>query len=130
MKFAIITITALALSASVAKPADAETVVAKSTWMEAMKTAIPNVFCSGKGVSRYFRECFKVTEDQCLEAALRATKVCLLSLADEIPQELHQPDDGRSWGNKLGKCAGDGYDIALAASRIDSAACKDPTNFK
>ena len=105
----------------------ADNVVAKSAWMETMKTVLPNVFCNGKGASRYFRECFNVTEDQCIQEALRAVKVCLLSIADEIPAELRQPDDGRTWGSKLGRCAGKGYEMSLIKSRVDSAECKDAT---
>lgn len=132
MKFPIIAFAALFLSAAAAKQAEAESAVTKSAWLEAMKTAIPNAFCSGKGLSRYFRECFKVTEDQCIEEALRAVKVCILSMTDQMPDELHSPDDGRTWGRKLGACAGTGFEIALklTGSHIDSADCKDITKFK
>ena len=108
----------------------AETVVTKSAWMEMMKTALPNAFCSGKGINRYFRECFKVTEDECIEEALRAVKVCFASIVDQIPEQLHQPDDGTSWGTKLGACAGRGYEISLISRRIDTADCKDATKVK
>jgi hypothetical protein len=131
MKYSAIALVALLPCVQAGEAAHAaDNVVTKSAWMEIMKTAVPNAFCSGKGISRYFRECFTVTEDQCIEEALRAVKVCMLSIADQIPAELHQPEDGRSWGSKLGKCAAEGYELSLIKSRVDSADCKDATKFR
>lgn len=103
----------------------ADTVVAKSVWLEAMKTLIPNSFCAEK---QYFRTCFKVTEDQCIQESARATKVCISTLADQMPAELHQPDDGKAWGTKLGQCVGQAYEISLMKSKIDSPECKESAN--
>jgi hypothetical protein len=98
----------------------ADGVVAKSNWIDTMKTLLPNSFCSSK---EYFRKCFNVTEDQCIEEAVRATKVCVLSITDQMPAELHLPDDGRNWGGKLGRCVGEAYEISLSKSRIQSGEC-------
>jgi hypothetical protein len=105
----------------------ADTVVDKFAWLEAMKTRLPNAFC---GESQYFRKCFNVTEDQCIEVSLRATAICMQSIADQMPAELHQPVDGTNWGSKLGKCAGEGYEASLAKSKIDSADCKDMSHWR
>jgi hypothetical protein len=66
----------------------ADTVISREQFVETMKTAIPNAFCSEK---QYFRKCFKITEDECIKEAMRATKVCLISLKEEMPEKLHQP---------------------------------------
>jgi hypothetical protein len=103
----------------------ADNVIKKSVWMEQMKTVIPDSFCRGKGFLRYFRECFTVTEDQCVEEMVRDTKVCLLSIVDQIPDELNQPEDGRNWGSKLGRCVGTRYDLAFRDRLIKSAGCPE-----
>ena len=75
----------------------ADLIVAKSQFTETMKISIPNAFCAEK---QYFRKCFKTSEDECIKEAVRAIKVCLASMEDEIPQKLHEPEDGKKWGQK------------------------------
>lgn len=105
----------------------AEVVLSKSQFIDYMKTALPNAFCAEK---QYFRKCFKVTEDVCLSEAMRATKVCILSMEGEMPEKFHQPKDGADWGTKMGTCAGTNYEVSLTKSKIDSADCKDPSKWK
>jgi hypothetical protein len=103
----------------------ADRIISKSTWLEAMKTVLPNAFCAE---SEYFRKCFKVTQDQCIQEAVRATKTCITALSDDVPAELHQPDEGTAWGKKLGLCAGQGYETSLIKSKLESSECKDPSD--
>jgi hypothetical protein len=92
-----------------------------------MKTALPNAFCAER---QYFRKCFKISEDICIKEALRATKVCLASMEDELPAQIHQPADGQKWGGKLGKCAGTAFETSLINNKVNSADCKDPSKWK
>lgn len=99
----------------------ADNVVAKSVWIEAMKTRLPNALCVPDEV---FLKCFDVTQDQCIEETVRATKVCLSNFADQMPGEFHQPNDGQTWGRKVGECAGDAYEAKFSDKKKDSKECQ------
>lgn len=109
--------------------AQAEVVVTRSQFIEAMRTSLPNAFCRE---DQYFRKCFNVTEDDCIREGLRATKTCLLSMESQIPQKLKQPEDGRTWGEKIGQCAGTAYESSLGADKkkLETKDCKDPSKWK
>lgn len=105
----------------------ADVIIPKSQFVESMKTALPNAFCSEK---MYFRKCFKISEDVCLSEAIRATKVCVMSMNSDMPEKFHQPVDGTTWGSKVGECAGKNFEISLIKSKVDSADCKDIAKWK
>ncbi len=90
--------------------------------------AFTNILCK-KG--QYFRECFKVTSDECMSELTSATEACFVKMDKQMPAKLKQPDDGRSWGTKIGMCAGGTFETTLKVSKkfIDSADCKDPKKW-
>jgi hypothetical protein len=108
-----------ALLATAAAPSNT---ISRGEWMKGMKTALPTAFCKD---GMYFRECFQVTQEVCEKTALSATRVCLESMKDDIPEALKQPEDGQLWGTKVGACAGNGYEATLVAKRIKSDKCND-----
>ena len=77
--------------------------VLKADWITAMTSAIPAYFCKS---DQYFRQCFKVTQVECEEAALSTTRICLAQYKDNIPASLRQPEDRQKWGATIGSCAG------------------------
>lgn len=86
-----------------------------------MKTALPTAFCA-EGTP--FRTCFKVTQEQCEDAAASAVRICLKKFQSQIPAKLKQPRDGEKWGQKVGECTGNSYAAALARKKIDSKECR------
>ncbi len=98
--------------------------VAKQDWIRTMRTALPTAFCEPDA---YFRQCFKVTAEQCEQTALSATRICLEELKDQVPAILKQPDDGNRWGSKLGECVGNAYEASLTAKRLHSEKCDNPS---
>lgn len=96
--------------------------VPKADWMKGMKTALPVAFCKP---TQYFRQCFKVTAEECEQVALSTTRVCLENLKDAIPDPLKQPEDGTTWGAKVGQCAGAAYETALVKKKIQNDKCND-----
>lgn len=104
----------------------ANATITREEWMDGMAGALPAVFCEP---SMYFRQCFSVTEDECIEAALRATKVCLAKNREKIPPTLRQPDDGKIWGTVIGGCAGTTYEISLGDLKKNSPQCQDVSNW-
>jgi len=101
--------------------------VSKKDWMNAMSTALPTAFCNSH---QYFRQCFKVSAEECEETAISATRVCLNKNEKAIPNTLSQPKDGSHWGRVVGSCAGEAYEIALLKKRINNEKCNDVNNWR
>lgn len=100
--------------------------IPKNDWVNAMKTALPAIFCNSE---QYFRECFSVTAIECEETVTSATRICIAELENQIPDILVQPKDGKFWGERVGECTGNTYEITLIKKRISSAKCSDITNW-
>lgn len=103
-----------------------ESTISRQAWINGMQDKLPAAFCQEK---QYFRQCFTVTETECLRVASNATTVCLGSKQKEIPDELVQPKDGSHWGGIVGECAGNAYEAALLEKRINSDKCNDVNNW-
>jgi len=117
----------LLVMALLGSPAQAGQTVTKAKFMEVMKTALPSAFCKDK---MYFRQCFKITEDECIQEALRDTKICLTSEAGKLPDILNQPQDGQKYGREIGSCAGATFSTTLGGKKIDSPLCNDPKKWQ
>jgi len=104
-----------------AAPARAQQEVSKADWMETMKTALPTAFCAE---DMPFRTCFKVTQEECEDAAASAVRLCLKKFQSQIPARLKQPADGQKWGQKVGECTGNSYAVALSKKKLNTKECK------
>jgi len=102
----------------------AKDTVTRAAWIDGMRTAIPDGFCKEGG---YFRSCFAMTREECESIVSSATRVCLSNFDGEIPAALHQPADGQSWGQKVGECAGNAFEVTHAAQKVQSPKCNDPS---
>jgi len=101
--------------------------VSKEAWINSMSTVLPTAFCQA---DQYFRQCFDVSQTECEETAMSATRVCLQKYKDKIPDTLTQPKDGTYWGRIIGRCAGESYEITLRKKRISNQKCNDSNNWK
>lgn len=118
----LVVIFVLLISAS-ANPGE----VSKEAWIDSMSTALPTALCQA---DQYFRQCFDVSQAECEETAMSATRVCLQKYKDKIPNTLVQPKDGTYWGRIVGSCAGEAYELTLRKKRINDKRCNDPNNWK
>lgn len=110
------------------KPGPGETAVQKAVWLSAMTTALPPAMCQGE---QYFRQCFDVTEERCLEAMKLSTKTCVEQHELRIPEVLIQPRDGTTWGTVVGSCTGASYETTLATQKkANVAKCNDATAWR
>ena len=100
--------------------------VSKAEWIKAMSTALPAHFCQP---TQYFRQCFSVTQPECEQVALSATRICLEKHRSEIPEVLVQPRDGTRFGTIVGACSGGTYESTLIKKKISNARCNNPANF-
>ncbi len=101
--------------------------VTKDIWIDRMSAALPTAFCQR---DQYFRQCFDVSQTDCEETAISATRVCLQKYKDTIPNVLIQPKDGNYWGRIIGSCAGEAYEMTLVKKRISNKRCNDPNNWR
>lgn len=104
--------------------------VPKNRWMEQMVTVLPTILCRPEG---FFRSCYPLSEDQCLEIGVRTTKACLLKLSTEFPAALKQPNEGEKWGKVVGSCTGETMEASLPAEekkKFSKPECADPTAWK
>ena len=100
--------------------------ISKDMWIAQMRTALPQHFCS---TEQYFRQCFNVKESQCKMVSADAVDACLKQYEGKIPSRLNQPVDGAHWGQQVGMCAGNAYDVALLKQKINTAKCNNPNNW-
>jgi hypothetical protein len=117
---------ALFVSSALAAPATAD-MVSKADWLEVMKTALPVAFCQDQG---YFRTCFNLGAEECESTAQSATRVCLAQFEAKVPAMLNQPADGTAWGQKIGGCAGNTFEMTRAKQKVDSPKCNDPSAWQ
>ena len=101
--------------------------VPKEQWITAMKTALPAYFCHEE---QYFRQCFEVSATECEDVAASTTRICLNEINSQIPAILVQPNDGSTWGTKVGTCAGSAYESTLIKKRISNEKCNNASNWQ
>jgi hypothetical protein len=117
-------LTAALMAASTLSPAQS---IDRKQWTDMMSTALPTAFCTPQS---YFRQCFKISAQECEEVASSATRICLSKHANDIPRVLTVPQDGQRWGTIIGQCAGNSVDATMLKQRISNAKCNDPNQWK
>jgi hypothetical protein len=88
-------------------------------WRSAFHLGLAKSFCAE---NQFFRKCFDVTEAECLQTATRATDTCLASETARMPATVDEVS-GRTWGKKVGGCAGGQYQRALASKMKHTEGC-------
>ena len=99
--------------------------VSKVEWMAQMQQQLPITFCKP---GWYFRECFRITETECVDTASYTTRQCLRDIESKLPPTLDETS-GREWGTKVGTCAGSAFELALSSKKVNSTKCNDPSNW-
>lgn len=103
-------------------------VMSRGEFLSELRPLTTALFCTPES---YFRQCFAITEPDCLTVAGMAFDACVAELGDEIPATIQGPEEGEAAGQMMGACTGAAYDQALAERglRHDTAACNDPSNW-
>ncbi len=123
MRWCILFVIFVLLTSASANPEE----VSKAVWIDRMFTGLPTAFCQR---DQYFRQCFDVSQTECEETAMSASRVCLQKYKDQIPDIFIQPKDGTYWGRIIGSCAGEAYEMTLLKKRISNKRCNDPNNWR
>lgn len=100
--------------------------VPRDEWANAVRSALPTKFCQPK---HYYRQCFRVTAQECKGVAASATRTCLTKIKNDIPAIFTQPRDGTVWNSVLITCVTRAYESAFMQKHIDSKICNDPNNW-
>lgn len=101
-------------------------------WIAVMKEGLPEALCKD---SMYFRQCFQVTQEECLTQSKNSFDKCLPNFKNDILKNFGSRGDaslsadGAEWGAKIGECTGVDYETTLISKRINSDKCKDPKNW-
>lgn len=101
--------------------------VERGIWQERMVQELPKAFCAD---GTYFRECFRVSEDHCERVARASVRECLQEHADDIPERLRMPEQGRELGGLIGRCAGRVHEEVLADERRLTRTCRNPDAWR
>jgi len=97
-------------------------VLSKKYWISMTEKKLPAEFCKE---GEYFRECFKLSNRECLENAEATVKSCLLKLNSQIPKRIVQHEDGVHWGQQVFNCAGHAIELRLKTkARPTAPGCK------
>jgi len=104
----------------IASSAQAQNQVTAEAWLDTMLNELPGFFCQD---DEYFMQCFDVDQAECRTISKEQAQRCIDEMAGQLPALLNMPDDGRKWGSDLGRCAGIGYDLALAERKSASPRC-------
>jgi hypothetical protein len=59
----------------------------RKQWTDMMSTALPTAFCTPQS---YFRQCFKISAQECEEVASSATRICLSKHGCDPAEATHQ----------------------------------------
>lgn len=95
--------------------------VDKERWMEAMQRDLPVTFCKSM---EFFQQCFDINEEQCLQAASLASRLCLHSYETRIPDILQQPGEGARWSNIVGQCVGENFFETMKRKYKNTTECE------
>lgn len=101
-------------------------------WIAAMKENLPEALCKD---SMYFRQCFQVTQEECLTQSKNSFDKCLPNFKNDVLKnfgakgDANLSADGAAWGAKIGECTGVDYETSLLSKRINSDKCNDPKNW-
>ena len=100
----------------------ADILITKTQFVDGVKATFPDSFC---GDDTYFRKCFVSAKDDCTKSMKTATNSCIEKMQSDFPPNFRQPTDGQSWGEKLGGCIGEKFEIEKSKTRLQTADCKD-----
>jgi len=103
-------------------------------WIASMREELPKELCKE---AMYFRQCFQVTEVECINQSRGSFDKCLPNFKNDILKNFGAKGttsealsaDGGHWGAKTGECTGLDYEKTLLAKRINSDKCNDPKNW-
>ncbi|OGQ04190.1 MAG: hypothetical protein A2W61_08080 [Deltaproteobacteria bacterium RIFCSPLOWO2_01_44_7] len=101
--------------------------LSKKEWGDAMKSGLPVLLCKR---DEYFRDCFKISQEECEDIIASATRVCFKQIETQIPSKIVQPRDGEKWGRKIGECVGVSAETTLTDDKISNKKCNDPNAWE
>jgi len=85
--------------------------VSRESWIQQFTLAFPVYVC--KEYRSIYVDKYKSTLFKCEKLLGMTTSACIEVIKADIPDPLHQPDDGKNVGIVIGNCAGELYEKAM-----------------
>lgn len=99
----------------------------KNDWINKFTSLLPSMFCKE---AAFFRQCYKVNKEECMQASTKSVKDCLVTNDSVIPEVLVMKTDGTKLGGQFGQCAGVRYSQLLVDKFISNTKCNTPSNWQ
>lgn len=99
----------------------------RAQFLASWTTLVADGFCRD---GMYFRECFRVTQSECIDLSTRSAQNCISAHLASIPDPI-AAGQAEGIGRTLGECAGTSYEQALAVQgkRKSDPLCNDPSHW-
>lgn len=103
------------------KPAPQETpqTTTKAAWSATLNEKLPQDLCRKES---QFLTCFEIEPAECQTMVAWFSKSCLTNMSSTLPQTLSSKE-GEKYGQILGRCVYDLYNMFLAEKKIDNEEC-------
>lgn len=89
-------------------------------WLHHLTVALPVGFCEqGSAI----RSCFTVTNEQCEQGVVSATRVCINGMKRKLPKFIRSKDEGAKLGGDIGSCAEDAFVLANKQREVLTQDC-------
>ena len=85
--------------------------VSRESWIQQFTLAFPVYVC--KQYRSIYVDKYNSTPLKCEKLLSMTTNACIEVIKADIPDPMHQPDNGKNVGTVVGNCAGELYDRAM-----------------
>ena len=99
--------------------------ISAKDWIKSVESGLPGYFCQEE---QYFRQCFEITGSQCLETARESVTNCINKEKKNFPVSFNKTT-GEQWGNIIGTCAGNLFEMKHTAEKSKNPRCYNPANW-
>ena len=103
------------------QPEDAPTSVPRDIWAASLNKKIPQQLCQADS---QFLTCFEVEAVECMSMVSWFSESCLQNMHTTLPSNI-SPQDGKLFGERLGRCVYDLYNMFLKDKKTTSEACPE-----
>ena len=106
-------------SALACSPESKDCTMEKQVWINHISSFIPAGFCTDDSP---FLQCYAVSQSNCIDITLTATKKCINEIESTMPKFLNKAES-EMWGGVIGTCAGDKLTDKVKLKKGKSADC-------
>lgn len=99
--------------------------ISAEDWIKSVENGLPGYFCQEE---QYFRQCFEISGSHCLETAREIVSNCIDKEKENFPDSFNKVT-GEQWGNIIGTCAGNLFEMKHSAEKSKNPKCYNPAHW-